>query len=230
MPAGREVAGSAEGRRPKASEEGTRGGRTLPSGVYGDLMGANGGRRRWGRGSMAALDRLVGGEIASEVVRSAISGAQARRCRCDRVGNDNGVRWHGQSLQIPPPPRRRHLVRATVRGHDHPDGTLCPLQGAAATGKLPAGSTGEQRRPSRVTTATPPALWTCWTTLRVAHNPTGLHNSGRLMRYLLRTKQRARYCRMRPIRYDRATNSTDTASRRVETALISGEKPVRTMP
>jgi hypothetical protein len=49
MPAGCDVAGSAEGRRPKASKEGTRGGRTLPSGVYGDLTGANGGRRRWGR-------------------------------------------------------------------------------------------------------------------------------------------------------------------------------------
>ena len=44
-----------------------------------------------------------------------------------------------------------------------------------------------------MTTATPPARWTWWTTLRVAHNPTGLHNSGQLMRYLLRTKQRARY-------------------------------------
>jgi hypothetical protein len=33
---------------------------------------------------MEALDRLVGGEIASAVARSAISGAQARRCRCDR--------------------------------------------------------------------------------------------------------------------------------------------------
>ena len=49
MPAGCDVAGSAEGRRPKASKEGTRGGRMLPSGVYGDLMGAHGGRRHWGR-------------------------------------------------------------------------------------------------------------------------------------------------------------------------------------
>ena len=86
---------------------------------------------------MAALDRLVGGEIASEVVRSAISGAQARRCRCDRVGNDNGVRWHGQSRQIPPTPLRPHLVRAMVRVHAYPDGTLAVFKGPHRLASFP---------------------------------------------------------------------------------------------
>jgi transposase len=46
-----------------------------------------------------------------------------------RVGNDNCVRWHGQSLQIPPTPLRPHLVRATVRVHDYPDGSLAIFKG-----------------------------------------------------------------------------------------------------
>jgi hypothetical protein len=46
-----------------------------------------------------------------------------------RVGNDNCVRWHGRSLQIPPTPLRPHLVRAMVRVHDYPDGTLAIFKG-----------------------------------------------------------------------------------------------------
>jgi transposase len=46
-----------------------------------------------------------------------------------RVGNDNCVRWHGRSLQIPPTPLRPHLVRATVRVHAYPDGTLAIFKG-----------------------------------------------------------------------------------------------------
>ena len=45
------------------------------------------------------------------------------------MGNDNGVRSHGQSLRIPPTPLRPHLVRATVRGHAYPDGTLAIFKG-----------------------------------------------------------------------------------------------------
>jgi hypothetical protein len=46
-----------------------------------------------------------------------------------RVGNDNCVRWRGRSLQIPPTPLRPHLVRATVRVHEYPDGTLAIFKG-----------------------------------------------------------------------------------------------------
>jgi transposase len=46
-----------------------------------------------------------------------------------RVGNDNCVRWHGRSLQIPPTPLRPHLVRAIVRVHAYPDGSLAIFKG-----------------------------------------------------------------------------------------------------
>jgi len=45
------------------------------------------------------------------------------------VGNDNTVRYRGLSLQIPPSPLRPHFVKARVRVHDHPDGTLAIFHG-----------------------------------------------------------------------------------------------------
>ena len=54
-----------------------------------------------------------------------------------RVGNDNCVRWHGRSLQIPPTPLRPHLVRATVRVHDYPDGTLAIFKGPQRLASFP---------------------------------------------------------------------------------------------
>lgn len=46
-----------------------------------------------------------------------------------RVGNDNTVRWHRLSLQLPPSRLRPHFVRATVRVHEYPDGTLAVFWG-----------------------------------------------------------------------------------------------------
>jgi transposase len=45
------------------------------------------------------------------------------------VGNDNTVRYQGLSLQIPPSPLRPHFVRAKVRVHAYPDGTLAVFHG-----------------------------------------------------------------------------------------------------
>lgn len=45
------------------------------------------------------------------------------------VGNDNTVRYRGLSLQIPPSPLRPHFVKARVRVHDYPDGTLAIFHG-----------------------------------------------------------------------------------------------------
>jgi transposase len=45
------------------------------------------------------------------------------------VGNDNTVRYRGLSLQIPPGPIRPHFVKARVRVHDYPDGTLAIFHG-----------------------------------------------------------------------------------------------------
>jgi hypothetical protein len=45
------------------------------------------------------------------------------------VGNDNCARYRGLSLQIPPSPIRPHFVKARVRVHDYPDGTLAIFHG-----------------------------------------------------------------------------------------------------
>ena len=45
------------------------------------------------------------------------------------VGNDNTVRYHGLSLHIPPARHRHHYVKARVRVHEYPDGTLALFHG-----------------------------------------------------------------------------------------------------
>jgi transposase len=52
-----------------------------------------------------------------------------------QVGNDNTVKWHGRSLQIPPSPGRAHFVRATVRVHEYPDGSLAVFHGPRCLGR-----------------------------------------------------------------------------------------------
>jgi len=45
------------------------------------------------------------------------------------VGNDNTVKWNRLSLQLPPSRLRPHFVRATVRVHEYPDGSLAVFLG-----------------------------------------------------------------------------------------------------
>jgi transposase len=45
------------------------------------------------------------------------------------VANDNTVRYQSRSLQIPQDTHRFHYVRATVRVHEYPDGTLAVFHG-----------------------------------------------------------------------------------------------------
>jgi transposase len=45
------------------------------------------------------------------------------------VGNDNCVAYKRLSLQIPPDRHRRHYVKAQVRVHEYPDGTLAIFHG-----------------------------------------------------------------------------------------------------
>jgi transposase len=45
------------------------------------------------------------------------------------VGQDNTVKWEGLSLQLPPSRLRPHFVRATVRIHAYPDGSLAAFWG-----------------------------------------------------------------------------------------------------
>jgi hypothetical protein len=46
-----------------------------------------------------------------------------------QVGNDNTVKWRGLALQLPPSKLRPHFVKATVRVHEYPDGTLAVFLG-----------------------------------------------------------------------------------------------------
>ena len=46
-----------------------------------------------------------------------------------QVGNDNTVKWRSLRLQIPPSPLRAHFVKASVRVHEYPDGTLAVFLG-----------------------------------------------------------------------------------------------------
>lgn len=46
-----------------------------------------------------------------------------------QVGNDNTVKWRTLRLQIPPSQLRPHFVKATVRIHEYPDGSLAVFLG-----------------------------------------------------------------------------------------------------
>ncbi len=45
------------------------------------------------------------------------------------VGNDNTVRYRNRVLQIPADRHRHHYVKARVRVHEYPDGTLAVFHG-----------------------------------------------------------------------------------------------------
>ncbi len=45
------------------------------------------------------------------------------------VGNDNTVKWHTLSLQLPPSRLRPHFVKAVVRVHEYPDGMIAVFLG-----------------------------------------------------------------------------------------------------
>jgi hypothetical protein len=46
-----------------------------------------------------------------------------------QVGRDNCVAWRRLSMQIPPQVHRHHYVKATVRVHEYPDGSLAVFDG-----------------------------------------------------------------------------------------------------
>lgn len=67
----------------------------------------------------------------SAFVLASLEQVQDILCRQEErvVGNDNTVSYLGLSLQIPPSPMRPHFVRARVRVHEYPDGTLAIFHG-----------------------------------------------------------------------------------------------------
>ncbi len=60
------------------------------------------------------------------------------------VGNDNCVRYEGRVLQIPEQAHRRHYVKAQVRVHEYPDGSLSIFHGPRQLVRFPpAGGTAQ---------------------------------------------------------------------------------------
>ena len=57
------------------------------------------------------------------------------------VSNDNTVRYKRRLLQLPADRHRRHYVKATVRVHEYPDGTLAVFHGPRCLARYRA--TGE---------------------------------------------------------------------------------------
>jgi hypothetical protein len=62
-----------------------------------------------------------------------VAEAQWRDVLCVReervVASDNTVSWEGRRLQIPPHPARAHFVRAKVKVHAYPDGSVALFHG-----------------------------------------------------------------------------------------------------
>jgi len=54
------------------------------------------------------------------------------------VGRDNTVTWEGRKLQLPESPLRHHWVKARVRVHEYPDGTLAVFHGPRALARYDA--------------------------------------------------------------------------------------------
>ena len=63
------------------------------------------------------------------------------------VGNDNTVRYDGRTLQIPQDTHRCHYVKASVRVHEYPDGTLAIFHGPRCLARYD--SAGKQLRAKR---------------------------------------------------------------------------------
>ena len=55
------------------------------------------------------------------------------------VSNDNTVRYKRRVLQLPADRHRRHYVKATVRVHEYPDGTLAVFHGPRCLARYKAG-------------------------------------------------------------------------------------------
>ena len=73
----------------------------------------------------AALPELAFVAISDPMALSEILCRQEERV----VGRDNTVTWEARKLQLPESPLRHHWVKARVRLHEYPDGTLALFHG-----------------------------------------------------------------------------------------------------
>lgn len=58
-----------------------------------------------------------------------------------QVGNDNTVRFHGMTLQLPAVPWRHHFAKTRVRVHQYPDGQLAVFHGPRCLARYVADGT-----------------------------------------------------------------------------------------
>jgi transposase len=75
------------------------------------------------------------------------------------VGRDNTVTWDGRKLQLPKSPLRHHWVKAHVRVHDYPDGTLALFHGPRCLARYNAEGLEIRNAPTgrSVTPCSPPS-------------------------------------------------------------------------
>jgi hypothetical protein len=90
-----------------------------------------------------------------------------------RVGNDNTLKWHGLSLQIPPNPLRPHFCARHGAGARIPRWTPSDLSRAASASRLRPPRKPVRRHQTGCVSRFGSRPVDLWTTLRVAHNPTG---------------------------------------------------------
>jgi transposase len=88
--------------------------------------------------------------------------AQLREILCvqgDRVvDRDNTVAWERLKLQLPESPLRHHYVKARVRVHAYPDGTLAVFHGPRCLARFTAhGALMQPPTPASVTPCSPPS-------------------------------------------------------------------------
>ena len=63
------------------------------------------------------------------------------------VAADNTVAWNGKRLQLPESRLRPHFVKAQVRVHEYPDGSLAIFHGPRQLVRFPAGHTAKVEDP-----------------------------------------------------------------------------------
>ena len=139
--------------------------------------------------------RGAGGGLRRKSPRRSGATSSASR-RSAGSATTTASRWRGRSLQIPPTPLRPHLVRATVPG------PRLSRRHAWPSSRGRSGWPASRRRRRRAPRTWPRDHRDAASPVDLMDNatrcpqPHRARNSGQLMRYLLRTKQRARYrCR-----------------------------------
>jgi transposase len=111
------------------------------------------------------------------------------------AGNDNTVAWAGRRLQIPPSRLRPHFVKASVRVHEYPDGTVSLFLGPHRLATFDAGGTEILSAPAA------PSLAPC-------SKPSRPNPAGRAKGAALTASARGAFAQVRPGAEKRASSRT----------------------